>query len=311
LEQAGFYRIRPLQRLRIKRWDYYGLTTPDFYFSMTLADLGYAGQAFVYFVDFTSREHIEKTVTIPFSRGLILPRNSTEGISAYKKDSLSLAFNVTHGDRHLELDWSTFAGTGISAELQYDLKDDHESMVIVIPFTQNRFYYNRKVNCIPAEGWVEFKGQRYRISPEDSLGNLDWGRGVWPYSSFWVWASASGYLPDGRTLGLNLGFGFGDTSQATENAVILNGKVHKLGVVDFNYDPVDFMTPWELKSPDGRLDLRFEPFIERVAQTNLLIINSEVHQMFGRYYGTAILDDGDRVEIEGLVGFAEEHYARW
>jgi hypothetical protein len=200
---------------------------------------------------------------------------------------------------------------GISADLKYDLKDDHESMVIVIPFTQNRFYYNRKVNCIPAEGWVEFKGQRYRISPEDSLGNLDWGRGVWPYSSFWVWASASGYLPDGRTLGLNLGFGFGDTSQATENAVILNGVVHKLGVVDFNYDPVDFMAPWELKSPDGRLDLRFEPFIERVAKTNLLIINSEVHQMFGRYYGTAILDDGERVEIEDLVGFAEEHYARW
>ena len=37
-----------LQRLRVKRWDYYGVTTPDRCFSVTLADLGYAGQAFVY-----------------------------------------------------------------------------------------------------------------------------------------------------------------------------------------------------------------------------------------------------------------------
>ena len=45
LENAGFYAIRPLQRLRIKRWDYYGVTTPSGYFSATLAHLGYAGQA--------------------------------------------------------------------------------------------------------------------------------------------------------------------------------------------------------------------------------------------------------------------------
>jgi len=90
LEQAGFYRVRSLQRFRIKRWDYYGVTTPDFYFSMTLADLGYAGQVFVYFVDFKNCEHTEDTVTIPFGSGVILPRNSTEGESSYKKESLSI-----------------------------------------------------------------------------------------------------------------------------------------------------------------------------------------------------------------------------
>jgi hypothetical protein len=84
-----------------------------------------------------------------------------------------------------------------------------------------------------------------------------------------------------------------------------------LGVVDFLYDPHDFMHPWQMRSPDDRLNLRFEPFVERVAKTNLLIINSEVHQIFGKYFGTAILDDGEAINLEGLVGFAEEHYARW
>ena len=68
LENASFYRIKPLQRFRIKRWDYFGVTTPEYYFSITLADLGYAGQAFVYVVDFEKGQHHEETLTLPLSR---------------------------------------------------------------------------------------------------------------------------------------------------------------------------------------------------------------------------------------------------
>ena len=135
---------------------------------------------------------------------------------------------------------------------------------------------------------------------------------MWEYRSFWVWASASGSLPDGRSVGLNLGFGFGDTSAATENTLILDGRIHKLGQVDFTYDPTDFKRPWRMVSPDGRLDLEFTPFLERVsAKTNLLLITSEVHQMFGRYRGSVKADDGETIAIVGLIGFAEEHHARW
>ena len=183
--------------------------------------------------------------------------------------------------------------------------------MVVIPIRDNRFYYNRKVNCIPAEGWLQIGSDRTEIRPETCLGNLDWGRGVWEYRSFWVWASASGFLTDGRTVGLNLGFGFGDTTAATENTFILNGRIHKLGQVDFTYDPADFMRPWRMVSPDGRLDLEFTPFLERVAKTNLLVITSEVHQMFGRYRGSVKTDDGEIIAIDGLIGFAEEHHAHW
>ena len=151
-----------------------------------------------------------------------------------------------------------------------------------------------------------------RQTARASLGNLDWGRGIWDYRSFWVWASASGFLPDGRTVGLNLGFGFGDTSQATENALILDGRLHKLSRVDFRYSAeAAGKQPWRMSSPDGRLDLEFTPFVERVAQTNLLLIASEVHQMFGRYRGTVVADDGEVIHLDGLIGWAEEHRARW
>lgn len=313
LEHVAFYPqpLRFLQRFRVKRWDYYGVTTPDRFFSVTLADLGYAGQAFVYTVDFAAGQHHEETLTIPLARGITLPRNSTEGESVFDDGKTRLRFQALPGERRLSVAWPNFAGKPLAAEIALRLAPEHESTVVVIPIRGNRFYYNRKVNCLPAAGWLQIGDRRTEITPETCLGNLDWGRGVWEYRSFWVWASASGFLGDGRTVGLNLGFGFGDTSAATENTLILDGRVHKLGQVDFTYDPRDFKQPWRMISPDGRLDLTFEPFLERVAAANLLVITSEVHQMFGRYRGTVIADGGEVIPIDGLVGFAEEHRAKW
>ncbi len=313
LEAVGFYPplLRPLQRFRVKRWDYYGLTTDTHFYAFTLADLGYAGQVFAYVVDFAAGTHHEETLTLPLARGIALPRNSTEGISTYAGRQAQMTFEVVPAGRRLAVAWPGFGDEGLAAELLLHLPPEHESLVITIPIEGNRFYYNRKVNCLPAEGWVEYQGQRTTLAPERHLGNLDWGRGVWPYRSFWVWASASGFLPDRRPVGLNLGFGFGDTSAATENALFLDGRIHKLGAVEFGYDSSDFMRPWRMVAPDGRLDLEFTPFLDRVAATNLLLITSEVHQLFGRYVGTARTDEGEVLEIAGLLGFAEEHHARW
>jgi len=313
LENVRFYRLaRPLQAFRLKHWDYYGVTTPEFYFSATLAHLGYAGLVFVYTVDFVTAELHEETLLVPLGRGIQLPRNSDQGDSTFDNGKVRIAFRLEGPDRRVQVDWPAFKnGQGLSADVRLHLRPDHESMVIVIPIPERRFYYNRKINCLPAEGWVQRGEQRTTLTPQDSLGNLDWGRGVWEYRSFWVWASASTFLPDGRTLGLNLGYGFGDTSAATENAVILDGRIHKLGEVRFDYDPTDFMRPWRMTAPDARLDLEFIPFKERLARSNVLLIQSEVHQMFGHYQGQVVTDDSETIPVHGVIGFAEEHHAQW
>ena len=69
--------------------------------------------------------------------------------------------------------------------------------------------------------------------------------------------------------------------------------------------------PGSFTDDEGRLDLTFTPFKDRTAQTNLGVIFSEVHQMFGRYAGRVRLDNGEEVQIGDLIGFAEEHQARW
>ena len=312
LEAARFYALRAFQRFRVKRWDYYAVFTPRRFFSATIADLGYAGNIFVYTVDFQTRELHEEGLVVPLSRGVVLPRNSTEGDSRFEGSGVRLEFGVRNAERRVVVSWPNFHdGRGIEADITLTAPPGYESMTIVIPIGKRRFYYNRKINCLPASGSLRYGDIRETLDPATCIGSLDWGRGVWEYRSFWNWASASGFLPDGRTVGLNLGCGFGDLSAATENAFILANRIHKLDQVHFGYVSGDYMKPWRFTDNEGRLDLTFTPFLERTARTNLGVIFSEVHQMFGRYNGRAIADDGEEVAIRDLIGFAEEHRARW
>jgi hypothetical protein len=314
LEQAAFYPAwkRPFQRFRIKRWDYYAVFTPARFFSATIADLGYAGNIFVYTIDFASRDLHEDGLVIPLGKGISLPRDSTQGDSHFTGKGVRLDFRVRPGARELSVDWPSFhGGRGIQAEIRLACPPEHESMTIVIPIEEKRFYYNRKINCLPAEGTLQYGEIRETLDFATCLGSLDWGRGVWAYSSFWNWASASGFLIDGRTVGLNLGCGFGDLSAAGENCLVLNRRVHKLEQVTFDYDSADYKKPWKFRDSQGRLALDFTPFVERVSRTDLKVITSEVHQMFGHYNGQVVADDGEIVRIENLIGFAEEHHARW
>ncbi len=311
LEDCHFYRLPLFQKLRIKVWDYYAITTPSHFFSFTVSDVGYMGMIFAYVIDFASGEYKEQTITTPFGAGVSLPRSASEGRTVYEKGDFHMVFEALSGKRSVSVNWPGFGGSGLKAEIILDQPKEHESMTIVIPIRGKRFYYNHKLNCLPASGWVEYQGTRFELTPQTALGNLDWGRGVWEYDSHWVWASASGFLADKRRIGLNLGYGFGDTSAASENCFILDGKVHKLGKIDFSFDPTDYKKPWQMVSPDERLELTFTPFFERVAKTDAVILKSEVHQMFGRYNGWAVSDQGEKIEIKDLIGWAEEHYAKW
>ena len=316
LEQAAFYPrlVRPLQHLRVKRWDYYALFTPQRFFSATVADLGYAANVFVYTLDWQTQTLHEEGLVLP-AGAVRLPRNSTQGETVYAGKQARLRFQAEAGVRRVRVDWPAFdGGKGIHANLEMTCPPEHELMNIVIPIQGRRFYYNRKINCLPAAGVLKYGGVEEPVDPRQSLASLDWGRGVWAYRSYWNWASASGFLADGRSVGLNLGRGFGDTTRASENALVLDGKIHKLGAVKFDYTTGDYLKPWRFvdETPGAqRIDLTFTPFKERVARSNMLVIFSEVHQMFGRYSGCVIGDDGEALRIDGLVGFAEEHHARW
>jgi hypothetical protein len=311
-ENIKIYPLRFLNRLRLKEWDYYGVTTQDFFFSATVAHIGYAGFVFVYFIDFREKSMVEETVLTPFGRGCRLPRSSETGDIFFRHRKGSISFEHRGDLRTTRVDCPGFnGGAGLSADIIAHQPIALESIVVSTPIGGNRFYYNQKINCMPTEGKITLGRKEYRLTPTDALTTLDWGRGVWEYNSFWNWASASGFLSDGTTVGVNMGAGFGDLSSATENCFFLQGKMTKLEGIAFDYDRSDYMRPWRFSSDDGKLELTFQPFFERVAKTNVLVIKSAVHQLFGMYSGTLTTDAGQRVAVRDVVGWAEEHTARW
>jgi len=303
--------------LRIKEWDYYLAANDHFAVALTIADNSYMGLDSISFLHFD--DCWEKTVSVMqvLTKGRKnLPPSSSEGDVSVEGKNHRISFSHQNGKRILSFHMEEFLDKQPITGRLILTNEPEESMVIATPFNKRaHFYYNQKINCMTVEGTVNVKGKEYIFEPRESFAVLDWGRGVWTYKNTWYWGSASG-LVDGIPFGFNIGYGFGDTSAATENMLFYNGKAHKLSNVTFNI-PLDrngkeeYMKPWTFTSDDGRFEMNFEPILDRASCTSALVIKSDQHQVFGRFTGNAILDDGKIISINSFLGFAEKVKNKW
>lgn len=304
-------------KLRLKEWDYYYIGSDRFGVALTIADNGYMGLDSISFLSFEENPwQITKSPMRILPLGKTgLPATSAAGVSAIAGKGYSLTFRVADGKRTLIAHMDHFKD-GQPIDIQLTLsREPEESMVICTPFEKaGHFYFNQKINCMRAEGTVKLAGETFTFEPDSAFAVLDWGRGVWTYHNTWYWGSASG-LSNGVDFGFNIGYGFGDTSAASENMLFYNGKAHKLSQVTFNIPmsggKEDYLSPWTFTSDDGRFEMDFAPILDRASLTDFKVLKSDQHQVFGRYTGTAVLDDGTRLQIRDLLGFAEKVENKW
>ena len=301
--------------MRIKEWDYYLINNGRFALALTIDNNGYMNMNSVSLLDFEENWEITNSPIGFFpGRNPVLPETSAAGDVELEGKGHHLKFeNDGSGVRRLTAHMDKFGPEG-AIDADITLTDEPEdSMVICTPFDKEaHFYFNQKINCMRASGTVRYGGRKYVFDPSESFGVLDWGRGVWTYSNTWYWGSAS-YHIDGVPFGWNIGYGFGNTSAASENVLFYNGKAHKLSQVKFNIpgDEKDFLSPWTFTSDDGRFEMDFVPVLDRASCTDVLLIKSDQHQVFGRFTGKAVLDDGTVLSVKDLPGFAEKVMNRW
>lgn len=305
---------RPAQPERLKEWDYYCILDDAFGLALTVADNGHMGFLGVSWMDFEARGFVNGGVSLPAPHGAMgLPASADSGDIVQEHKGLRIAFRHEPGGRRLTIDAPQFdKGRGLSGEVWLS-QPPMDRMVIATPWAEapEAFYYNQKINCMPAAGEIVHAGHRHRFEPASAFGVLDWGRGVWTFDNTWYWGSASG-LVEGRPFGFNIGHGFGDTSAASENMLFLDGRAHKLAEVTFHLPPgAPDSAPWRFTSSDGRFEMTFEPIVDRSAAFSLGEISSSQHQVFGRFTGEVGLDDGSRLKVRDLIGFAEEVKNRW
>jgi len=298
---------------RIKEWDYYAVLNDKFGIAMTIADNAYMGFISVTLFDFENAKEISKTLMTPFPMGKFdMPPTSEEGDVKYINRDFFLTFENTPSERILEVSIDNFSnGRPLKGAITLKKDPQHESMVIATPFhKKGRFYYNQKINNMKASGTITFDGRTFDFGKTKSFGVLDWGRGVWTYQNTWYWGSASGEL-NGELFGFNIGYGFGDTSAASENMLFYKGKAHKLEDINFIIPKDSYLKPWTFTSSDKRFEMTFQPILDRHSNANVLLIQSDQHQVFGYFNGKAVLDDGTELKLDRFWGFAEKVYNRW
>ena len=72
-----------------------------------------------------------------------------------------------------------------------------------------------------------------------------------------------------------------------------------------------FLRPWRFTSSDGRFTAEFRPVLDRAACTDFRVLKSDQHQVFGRFTGECVLDDGTAVPFRDFPGFAEQVENKW
>lgn len=301
---------------RIKEWDYYLVANDHFAVALTIADNGYMGLDSVSFLQFDEGWQMTRSPMRAFPMGRTgLPETSAAGNTASSGKRHALVFRHVPGGRELTFRMEDFLNRDTIEGHLLLTQEPEESMVICTPFDKpGHFYYNQKINCMRAAGWIELGGARVELDPKTWFAVLDWGRGVWTYHNTWYWGSASGEL-DGVPFGWNIGYGFGDTSAASENVLFYGGKIHKLSQVRFEIPMQDgkenYLAPWRFSSDDGRFEMAFTPILNRAARTSVGVIKSDQNQVFGRFTGTAALDDGTVLQVNDFFGFAEKVENKW
>lgn len=324
-------------KTRIKEWDYYLITDGKAGVALTIADNSYMGLDSISFLDFEQEWEVTKSPMRIWTMGktgfpsssetgdveifgknyfISFKNDGTKRILSFKMDDFYIKEPI-RGEIVLENPVKGGAEGGSTSADDSGSQESADSIVIATPFPKKKtaFYYNQKINCMPASGFVELYGRKHTFEPETAFGCLDWGRGVWTYKNTWYWGSASG-MHDGVPFGFNIGYGFGDTSAASENMLFYDGKAHKLSQVTFNI-PKDakggdvFMEPWTFTSDDGRFEMDFVPVLDRFSNTDFKVLCSIQHQVFGRFSGKAVLDDGTELKIKDFFGFAEKVFNKW
>lgn len=318
VDSVGYSRT-PVQNCRIpghwprkKRWNYWCIYDSEFLISLTISNLDYAGVCFAYWLE-RSRDRFEEYTDLAVLAAGVHQGDRVEDPAGYSSGTMELIFQQEPGAE----DWQVQGTVKKKQEvlLEADLTvlnpDATDSLNVVVPWNLSEFQFTSKRIGLQARGTVTSAAGTHTFEPESTVAVLDFGRGVWPYSSIWNWACGTMIQKD-RRVSWNLGAGWTDGTPSTENGIIVDGVLHKIGEdVCFDFDRKNFKRPWRIYTKSSNaVDLTLTTEYERVARSNLLLVSSEVHQMIGKFSGTLKVA-GETIRVFGASGWAEDHKARW
>ena len=313
---------RPLHRANLdarfginKRWDYWAILAGDLVVSTTFADLDHIAIADVYWADLVTGESGGSSIVTGAGEGIALPDVAGSTPLHFDRDGFTLDIVDHEGFTTLNATWTEPDGRSGAFDIVVAQPQGHESLNVVIPWSDELFNFTSKHQARGATGVFTVAD---RVQPiggrgdDAAWGVLDVGRGRWPARINWNWGGGAGTSGD-HVLGLQFGAKWTEGSGFTENGLIVDGRLSKLGrELDWEYDWNEPMRPWRVSDPGGQLECELTPRFDRHSAVEISDdLGSETHQVFGTWSGRFESDDGERGDFSGVQGFAEEARQRW
>jgi len=295
------------KRFKFNQFQFIGFTCDQLIVGLAIVDLKIASNCFVYIYDPESKEYEEHSFINPLAFNTQIDTHPNSGNSFFRKGNNKVSIEATAKPRLRSVNVDLESGIKISAVI--DESGSFEPLALCVRAGYEGFHFTQKSTALICNGLVEWGDKKLVLEEIGALASVDWSAGYMRRETAWNWGSLSCNLPDGRRLGFNLAAGVVETG-FTENALWIDGKMHKVDMVDFQFDRYHHNHAWSLRSNDGIINLHFEPAGQRKERTNAIIAATNFTQHFGRYYGE-ILINGETIHLDGEWGFTEDHYAKW
>ena len=296
-----------------KRWDYWAILAGDLVVSSVYSDVDRFGLADVFWADLDTSESGGRAILVGHDDVELPARPGTAPLTI-DRDGLDLRIVDDAAGTRLAATWTERDGRAGRLDVTVGLPPGHESLNVVIPWSDELFNFTSKHQARPATGELAVGNRRWTIGGPggDAWGVLDVGRGRWPARINWNWGGGAGRSGD-HVIGLQVGAKWTEGTGYTENGLIVDGRLNKLGSeLRWDYDWDNPMAPWHIVDPGGQLDVVLTPRFDKHSKVDASEdLGSETHQVFGTWAGRLVTDDGLALEFDGLQGFAEEARQRW
>lgn len=294
------------KKLRFNQFQFVGLMCPELICGIAIVDLKLVSNAFVYIYDFESGKLREKSMLQPlgYATHIGLRPDSNEALFVQGNSTLKLA---TSPGGEVSID----VKMGNSVKIDASIKPEagFSPLRICSRAGYDGWVYTQKSAGLRATGTIVWDDLKIQLDGQSAFGSSDWTAGFMRRETFWNWACFAGADSRGRMIGLNLAAGVNETG-VTENGIWVDNKFQKLDLAIFEFDRQKPENEWQVSTSDGLVNLRFQPEGRRQEKINAVLIASNFKQMFGKFYGT-IKCGRDLVQLAGVPGFVEDHYARW
>jgi hypothetical protein len=279
-----------------KRWQWFGIFDEKFAVGGAIVRMGYASQVFVWVFDREARALIaDHSLTLPALSTSVSDTPFAGVVAKINGPVGTLEICRARGAAILR---GAFGPVKIFADMGITQNNPPITAICEVP--GNRTNITLKQAGLAASGWVEVRGKRHHFEP-DALGFLDYTHGLMAHHTSWWWAIGAGVSASGKRLAFNLVDGF---NQGRENVLWIDGEA--VGVSSARFERGEGSRPWRVTTRDGLFDLEMHPEGARSEDVVIGPLCSIYTQPLGSWRGVIAGE-----EIEGCVGVAEEHVAKW